>query len=96
VRVVGRRVEEWAPTVDERHPALVLLDPPRAGLTRAALARVLALDAPRLLYVSCEPATLARDAQRFAEAGYRLTRLQSFDFFPQTSHVETLAELRRN
>jgi 23S rRNA (uracil-5-)-methyltransferase RumA len=95
VRVVDRSVEAWRPTADDLRPALVVLDPPRAGLSRPALARVLALDAPRLLYVSCEPATLARDARRFVEAGYRVTRLQSFDFFPQTAHVETLAEFRR-
>jgi 23S rRNA (uracil1939-C5)-methyltransferase len=95
VRVVGRRVEAWTPTVDDERPELVVLDPPRAGLSRPALARVLSLDAPRLLYVSCEPATLARDARRFIEAGYHVTRLQSFDFFPQTAHVETLAEFRR-
>lgn len=95
VRVVGRRVEAWTPTADDLRPEVAVLDPPRAGLSRPALARVLALDAPRLLYVSCEPATLARDARRLTEAGYRVTRLQSFDFFPQTAHVETLVELSR-
>lgn len=95
VRMVDRRVEEWTPTADDLRPDLVVVDPPRAGLSRAALVRVLALDAPRLLYVSCEPATLARDARRFIEAGYRVTRLRSFDFFPQTAHVETLAEILR-
>lgn len=96
VRVIARRVETWTPAADDRRPDLVVLDPPRSGLTGAALARVLALDAPRLLYVSCEPATLARDARRLVEAGYRLFRVASFDFFPQTAHVETLAELRRD
>ncbi len=95
VRVVGRAVEAWTPPAEDRRPDLVVLDPPRAGLSRTALARVLALDAPRLLYVSCEPATSARDARRFVEAGYRVTRLQSFDFFPQTAHIETLVELLR-
>lgn len=95
VQVVDRSVETWRPTAQELRPDVVVLDPPRAGLSRPALATVLALDAPRLLYVSCEPATLARDARRFTDAGYRLTRLQSFDFFPHTAHVETLAELRR-
>lgn len=95
VRVVNRRVEDWTPTVADRDSDLVVLDPPRPGLTRSALGRVLSLNAPRLLYVSCEPATLARDARRFVDAGYRLTRVQCFDFFPHTAHVETLAELRR-
>jgi 23S rRNA (uracil-5-)-methyltransferase RumA len=95
VRMVGRGVEAWRPTADDLRPDVVVMDPPRAGLSRTALARVLALNTSRLLYVSCEPATLARDAQRLTEAGYRVTRLQSFDFFPQTAHVETLMELRR-
>ncbi len=95
VRVVDRSVEAWRPTASELRPDVVVLDPPRAGLSRQALATALALDAPRLLYVSCEPATLARDARRFADAGYRLTRLRCFDFFPHTAHVETLAELCR-
>lgn len=95
VRVVDRSVEAWRPTTHELRPDVVVLDPPRAGLSRPALATTLVLDAPRLLYVSCEPATLARDARRFVDAGYRLTRLQCFDFFPHTAHVETLAELRR-
>jgi 23S rRNA (uracil1939-C5)-methyltransferase len=95
VRVVNRRVEEWPPSAADRDPDLVVLDPPRAGLTRSALARLLSLNAPRLLYASCEPATLARDVRRFVDAGYRLTRVRCFDFFPQTAHVETLVELRR-
>lgn len=95
LRVIGRDVEAWTPSAEERRPDLVVLDPPRAGLSRTALTRVIELDAPRLLYVSCEPATLARDAARLAGAGYRVARVQCFDFFPQTAHVETLAELRR-
>lgn len=96
VRVIGRGVEAWLPKPEDRGPDLVVLDPPRVGLTRAALARVLSLNAARLLYVSCEPATLARDAARFAVAGYRVARVQCFDFFPHTAHVETLAELQRS
>jgi 23S rRNA (uracil1939-C5)-methyltransferase len=96
VHVVGRSVDEWSPKPDDRRPDLVVMDPPRSGLTRAALSRVLALDAPRLLYVSCEPATLARDVDRFGRAGYALRRVVGFDMFPQTAHAETVVELSKN
>jgi 23S rRNA (uracil1939-C5)-methyltransferase len=93
VRVVGRSVEDWTPGSVDRRPDLVVMDPPRAGLTRAALSLVFTLDAPRLLYVSCESATLARDVKRLTQAGYALRRVTSFDMFPQTAHAETLVEL---
>jgi 23S rRNA (uracil1939-C5)-methyltransferase len=95
VDVVGRSVDHWSPKPTHRRPDLVVLDPPRAGLTLAALSRVVALGAPRLLYVSCEPATLTRDVRRFNQAGYSLRRVASFDMFPQTAHVETLVELAK-
>jgi 23S rRNA (uracil1939-C5)-methyltransferase len=95
VDVVGRPVDHWSPKPADRRPDLIVMDPPRAGLTPAALSRVVALDAPRLLYVSCEPATLTRDVHRFGKAGYTLRRAVSFDMFPQTAHVETLVELAK-
>jgi 23S rRNA (uracil1939-C5)-methyltransferase len=95
LRVASSPVESWTPEADEGSPDLVVVDPPRAGLTQAALARAVALAAPRILYVSCEPATLARDAGRLARAGYRLARIRGFDMFPHTAHVEMLVEFRR-
>jgi len=95
LRVAASPVESWTPEADEGSPDLVVVDPPRAGLTQAALARAVALAAPRILYVSCEPATLARDAGRLARAGYRLARIRGFDMFPHTAHVEMLVEFRR-
>ena len=92
LRVASSPVESWTPEADEGSPDLVVVDPPRAGLTQAALDRVVALAPPKILYVSCEPATLARDAGRLARAGYRLARIQGFDMFPHTAHVEILAE----
>lgn len=74
---------------------LVLMDPPRTGLSLEALRGLLAINAPRLVYLSCDPATLARDLGKLCAGGYRIARLQAFDMFPQTAHIETLVELRR-
>jgi 23S rRNA (uracil1939-C5)-methyltransferase len=75
----------------------LLVDPPRKGLEPPALAAILAAPPERLLYLSCDPATLARDLAALAGADgpYRLRAAQPLDFFPQTSHVETLATLLR-
>ena len=71
--------------------ATVLVDPPRTGLSTDAMAGVLGLHPARIVYVSCDPATLARDARMMVERGYRLRQLEAFDLFPNTAHVESLA-----
>ncbi len=96
VRAVERSVDNWSPEPEDRNPDVVIMDPPRTGLTPAAATRVVGLNAPRLLYVSCEPATLARDVKRLAQSGYTVHRVAGFDMFPQTAHVETLVELHRH
>lgn len=68
----------------------VVVDPPRTGLSKVALAGVIALRARRLVYVSCDVATLARDARMLLDAGYRLAHVRAFDLFPNTAHVETV------
>jgi 23S rRNA (uracil1939-C5)-methyltransferase len=74
---------------------VVIADPPRTGMTREALAGAVRLGSARIVYVSCDVATLARDARRLADAGYALTELTAFDLFPNTPHVETLATFDR-
>lgn len=74
-------------------PHLVVLDPPRAGLHPDVPRRVAALMPRRIVYVSCNPAALARDAQLLAELGFRLKRVTPLDMFPQTAHIESVAVL---
>jgi 23S rRNA (uracil1939-C5)-methyltransferase len=76
-------------------PDAVVLDPPRTGLDAPAREGLARLAARRVVYVSCDPATLARDAAVLADAGYALTALEGFDLFPQTAHVEAVALLER-
>lgn len=73
--------------------ATVVVDPPRTGLSKDVVAGLLALRPPRVVYVSCDIATLARDVRGFMGGGYRLVELIGFDLFPNTAHVETLCVL---
>lgn len=68
-----------------------ILDPPRAGIAPKTLRKVIRLEAPRLVYISCNPATQARDCEALAEAGYQLKKLSFADQFPHTAHVEAVA-----
>jgi 23S rRNA (uracil1939-C5)-methyltransferase len=95
IRVRHLSVESYFQRRDVQPPDTLVLDPPRTGLSREAMSGVLGLKIPRLVYVSCDPATLARDVKRCAEVGYRLDHLEAFDLFPNTAHVETLAVLSR-
>ena len=74
---------------------LVVVDPPRTGLDGATLAGLLRLRPARIVYVSCDPATLARDLRALLARDYRLDGVAAFDMFPQTHHVETVAHLVR-
>ena len=85
-------VEALLPQMDIT-PDIVLLDPPRKGCDRAVIDTLLRSLPPRIVYVSCKPATLARDLKLLAQSGYRLTMVQPADFFPQTAHVECVAFL---
>jgi len=83
--------------VMEKQPApdLVLLDPPRAGAGVEASKMLADVGSRRIVYVSCDPATLGRDLAALIQSGYRLSRLQLVDMFPQTYHMETIATLER-
>ena len=76
-------------------PELVVLDPPRAGLTPPMIKHLVRIAPERITYVSCDPPTLARDLAALQPAGYDLRELHLFDLFPQTFHMETVARLRR-
>ncbi|MBI5199836.1 MAG: 23S rRNA (uracil(1939)-C(5))-methyltransferase RlmD [Nitrospirae bacterium] len=74
---------------------LIVLDPPRAGATKKIIDRVIALSPEKILYISCNPTTLARDLGWLRDGGYYLDRLQPIDMFPYTYHIETIAEIIR-
>jgi len=94
-RVVTATVAGWvrgnAVTTD-----FVLLDPPRAGAESVVIKGMLDLRPARISYVSCDPATLARDLKKLIAGGYTIDSIAGFDLFPQTHHVETVVLLRRS
>ncbi|MBQ6517678.1 MAG: 23S rRNA (uracil(1939)-C(5))-methyltransferase RlmD, partial [Anaerolineaceae bacterium] len=75
------------------HPTLIILDPPRKGCSPETLAAVKTLDPDRIVMVSCDPATAARDCKTLFDAGYHPSRLRPADLFPRTRHVETVCFL---
>jgi tRNA/tmRNA/rRNA uracil-C5-methylase (TrmA/RlmC/RlmD family) len=85
---LDRHAQELAPA------DFVLLDPPRAGAEAEAIAGLLTLRPQRITYVSCDPATLARDLKELLKGGYQLEAVAAFDMFPQTHHVEAIAKLK--
>jgi 23S rRNA (uracil1939-C5)-methyltransferase len=76
-------------------PDLVVVDPPRSGLGDSVARALASLSAPRLTYVSCDPATLARDLVPLQVAGYRVEQVHMVDLFPQTYHLESVVQLVR-
>lgn len=84
-------VEALLPTLPQ--PGAIILDPPRKGCAASVIDAIVAQKVPVVVYVSCNPATLARDVARFVEHGYTLRRVQPVDMFPQTAHVECVVRL---
>ena len=95
VRFVHGQVEKAVDEVAFGGFDLLVLDPPREGVRAEGMTRVLNLRVPNVIYMSCNPASLARDLELFAAAGYRLARLLVADFFPHTPHMEALAFLTK-
>lgn len=93
IEVIARDVRKWARRPDAAD--VVVLDPPRAGAGREVVAGIVATRARTVVYVSCEPSTLARDLELFARQGYVPDHIEGFDVFPGTAHVETVVRLRR-
>ncbi|HET6319385.1 MAG TPA: 23S rRNA (uracil(1939)-C(5))-methyltransferase RlmD [Chloroflexota bacterium] len=94
VRALAATTEQFLKNA-ELHPDLVVLDPPRAGLGERGARDLARMGAPRITYVSCDPATLARDLRVLGESGYRIERCHLVDLFPQTFHVESVLQLVR-
>jgi 23S rRNA (uracil1939-C5)-methyltransferase len=81
--------------VQRDRPDLIVMDPPRAGVGAEVSALLSRVSAPEMVYVSCDPVTLARDLKSMVEGGYRLVELHMVDLFPQTFHLETVVVLRK-
>lgn len=92
VQFLQGKAEELLPNLEEKVD-IAILDPPRQGCHPKALTALLKMAPRKITYVSCDPATLARDAKRLVRGGYELVKVQPVDVFPQTSHVETVALL---
>jgi 23S rRNA (uracil1939-C5)-methyltransferase len=95
-RVIAAGVAEWFRGAPAREVQFVLLDPPRAGAESAVIKGIIDLRPAEISYVSCDPATLARDLRKLIVGGYRTRSIRGFDLFPQTHHVETVVRLTQS
>ena len=92
---VRSNAEGFLPRCLNMQPELVVVDPPRAGLGAKATQLMAALRVKRIVYVSCDPATLSRDVRLFLETGYHVEQVHLVDLFPQTFHIESVVRLAR-
>ena len=101
VKAVGARTEDYLTSEYRKsqpvrkRPDLVVLDPPRTGAGKVVIRSLVELGAPRIRYVSCDPATLARDITPLLAAGYHIEEAHLFDLFPETFHIESVMLLAR-
>ena len=91
---INERVER-EPEIKIEHADVVILDPPRAGCDEALLAAVAAAQPDRIVYVSCDPGTLARDIKYLTANGYEFIEATPVDQFPWTTHIEVVAKIQR-
>ena len=96
VRVERRSVEAFLRSAPVPPDSTVIVDPPRTGMTRDAVHGIMRVAPARVIYVSCDVATLARDARTLVDGGYQLRELSGMDLFPNTAHVETIAVFSRS
>jgi 23S rRNA (uracil1939-C5)-methyltransferase len=94
VELYQGNVEDVLPHLDI-NPDLVVVDPPRAGLVPAAIKSILKMQPAKVVYVSCDPSTLARDLKIMHNAGYQIESMVPLDMFPQTYHIESMVFLKR-
>lgn len=92
---VSSPAEDWLLENVVDIPATLIVDPPRTGLPKEALVAIVKSSVKRLIYVSCDPVTLARDFSKFSEAGFTLSHAEGFAFYPQTPHLEMMFVLDR-
>jgi 23S rRNA (uracil1939-C5)-methyltransferase len=90
VEIYEATVEAALPAIDVK-PEVVLVDPPRTGLNPKVLEAIVQRNTPYVVYISCDPATLARDGKKLAASGFHLANIAIFDMFPQTFHIETIS-----
>ena len=95
-RVVRTSVEDFLRRDKSADTATFIVDPPRTGLSHDAVLALVRARPPRIVYVSCDVATLARDARALADADYSLTHISGIDLFPNTAHVETVVVMERS
>ena len=95
VENVSAPAEDWLVENVVDVPATLIVDPPRTGLPKEALTAIVNSSVNRLIYVSCDPVTLARDFAKFSEAGFTLSHAEGFAFYPQTPHLEMMFVLDR-
>ena len=101
VKAVGARTEDYLrddyprSRLVRKRPDLVVLDPPRTGAGKVVIRSLVEVGAPRIRYVSCDPATLARDIAPLLAAGYHIEEAHLFDIFPETFHIESVLLLAR-
>ena len=93
--VVPAWMEQQTQNEDIRHPDVICVDPPRKGCDEKCLETILKAAPERIVYVSCDPATLARDLKYLCAGGYQLEKVCPVDMFPQTVHVECVVEIQR-
>ncbi|MEN6464051.1 MAG: methyltransferase domain-containing protein, partial [Syntrophaceae bacterium] len=88
------QVEECLESLHPQAFSVIVLDPPRAGCDKGVLSAVAALKPGKIVYISCDPATQARDMRVLIDRGFTLKYVQPLDMFPQTKHIETVALLK--